>query len=151
MIEMNGKRRAFLGMLAALASMLLLPLKAFAVTWRSLAFEATQLSEAEKALGISTMTTSQLIEIVAPEKAENGAIVQLEITSRVSNTESILVFVEKNPTSLIAQYHFGVGALPRLVTRIKMADTSEIKVIVKAEGQYLSAIKKVIVLENGCG
>ena len=151
MIEMNRKRRVFLGMLAALASTILLPLKAFAVTWRSAAFEATHLSESEKALGISTMTTSQLIDILAPEKAENGAIVQLEITSRIPNTESISVLVEKNPTALIAQYQFGAGALPSLVTRIKMADTSEVKVIVKADGQYLSASKKVIVLENGCG
>ena len=148
---MNGNRRVFLGKLVILASTLLLPLKAFAVTWRSAAFEATQLSEAEKALGISSMTTSQLIDIVGPEKAENGAIVQFEIKSSVPNTESISVLVEKNPTALIAQYYFRAGALPRLVTRIKMADSSEVKVIVKAEGQYLSATKKVIVLENGCG
>jgi sulfur-oxidizing protein SoxY len=91
------------------------------------------------------------IDLVAPDRAENGAIVQIEITSRIPNTEAISVLVENNPTALIADFVFSNGALPQLVTRIKMADTSDIKVIVKAGGAYFSATKNVVVLENGCG
>jgi sulfur-oxidizing protein SoxY len=144
-------RRRFLSMMTLLASAVLWPLNAFSAAWRHTAFEATQLSQAEQALGITATTPSKLIDIVAPDKAENGAIVQLEIASRIPNTESMSILVDHNPTPLIAKYVFGLGALPQLVTRIKMADTSEIKVIVKADGQYWSATKKVIVLENGCG
>ena len=99
---------------------------------------------------------SKDIEIIAPDRAENGAIVQLEVTSRIPNTEAIAVFVEKNPTALIGNFMFSqyqennLGALPQIVTRIKMAETSDIKIIVKASSQYFTASKNVIVLESGC-
>ena len=46
---------------------------------------------------------------------------------------------------------FSNGAQPFVVTRIKMAETSYIKVVVKAGNQYFSNTKSVEVLENGCG
>jgi predicted secreted protein len=38
-----------------------------------------------------------------------------------------------------------------VITRIKMAEDSAIKIVVSADGKYFSNSKKVIVLENGCG
>jgi sulfur-oxidizing protein SoxY len=148
----NSKRRAFLSVLAVgLGGALQLPLRAIAAAWNKAAFEAIKLEEAEKNLAINGEISSKDIEIIAPEKAENGAIVQLEIISRIPNTEAIAVFVEKNPTALIGNFMFANGALPQLVTRIKMAETSDIKIIVKADEQYFTASKNVVVLENGCG
>jgi sulfur-oxidizing protein SoxY len=43
------------------------------------------------------------------------------------------------------------GAQAKLTTRIKMAETSDFKVIVKADGKYFTASKNVQVVENGCG
>jgi sulfur-oxidizing protein SoxY len=148
----NINRRRFLGViLASSASALLLPLRAMAAIWNKAAFEAGQLDKAQKDLGVSGETLSKEIEIIAPDRAENGAIVQLEVTSRIPNTEAIAIFVEKNPTALIGNYIFTNGALPHIVTRIKMAETSDIKIVVKAGNQYYSNAKNVVVLENGCG
>ena len=148
----NSKRRAFLSVLAVgLGGALLLPLRAVAALWNKAAFEANKLDEAEKGLAINAEILSKDIEIIAPDKAENGAIVQIEITSRIPNTEAIAVFVEKNPTALIGNFMFSNGALPQIITRIKMAETSDIKIIVKAGNQYYSNAKNVVVLENGCG
>ncbi len=154
------QRREFLTILTgALAAML--PINALAEllnqTWNKAAFEATKLDEAIKGLNISNETPSKdiepskNIEIVAPDRAENGAVVQIEITSNITNTESITVLVEHNPTPLIGTFSFSNGALPFVITRIKMAEDSDLKVIVKAGSQYFTASKKVIVLENGCG
>lgn len=154
------QRREFLTILTgALAAML--PINALAEllnqTWNKAAFEATKLDEAIKGLNISTETPSKdiepskNIEIVAPDRAENGAVVQIEITSNITNTESITVLVEHNPTPLIGTFSFSNGALPFVITRIKMAEDSDLKVIVKAGSQYFTASKKVVVLENGCG
>ena len=152
MRPINTKRRAILSVLAVgLGGALLLPLRAVAAIWNKAAFDATKLEEATKNLAINTEIPSQDIEIIAPDKAENGAIVQLEVTSRIPNTEAIAVFVEKNPTALIGNFMFSNGALPQIVTRIKMAETSDIKVVVKADGKYFTASKNVQVLENGCG
>ena len=148
----NLKRRAFLSVLAVgLGGALLLPLRAVAALWNKAAFEANKLDEAEKGLAINAEILSKDIEIIAPDKAENGAIVQLEVNSRIPNTEAIAVLVEKNPTTLIGNFMFSNGALPQIITRIKMAETSDIKIIVKAGNQYYSNTKNVVVLENGCG
>ena len=76
---------------------------------------------------------------------------QIEKPSNMKNTESITVLVKHNPTQLIGTFSFSNGALPFVITRIKMAEDSDLKVIVKADGQYFTASKKVVVLENGCG
>jgi sulfur-oxidizing protein SoxY len=146
------QRRNFLKIASGVALALLVnPISALAALWNQLAFEAIKINDAKANLGIVQEMPSNDIDLVAPDRAENGAIVQIEITSRIPNTEAISVLVENNPTALIAHFVFSNGALPQLVTRIKMADTSDIKVIVKAGGAYFSATKNVVVLENGCG
>jgi sulfur-oxidizing protein SoxY len=119
--------------------------------WNAAAFQATQSEAALAGLGATNLKTSSLITIVAPDKAENGAVVQIEVTSRVPNTESITILVDKNPTSLIAHFKFSNGADPFVVTRIKMAETSDLQAVIKADNQYFVAKRSVEVLENGCG
>lgn len=143
------QRRNFL--LGLISAALLVPLQAFAALWNKPAFEAVKLSDAELGLEISGEITSQDIQVSAPDMAENGAIVQVEIRSNIPNTESLMILVEKNPTPLIAHYKFSNGAEPFIVTRIKMAETSDIKVIAKVGSQYFTNAKNVVVLENGCG
>lgn len=143
------KRRNFLGI--SLAALLLAPLYALAAAWNKAAFQADNLADAEKNLSIHQEIPSKDIEIIAPSHAENGAIVQVAVHSHIPNTEAIAILVEKNPTALIGNYMFHQGALPWMVTRIKMAETSDVKVIVKSGSQYFTTFKKVEVLENGCG
>ncbi len=149
------QRREFLTILTGALAAAMLPMSALAAAWNKAwsktAFEATKLDEATKGLNISAETSSKDIEIIAPDRAENGAVVQIEITSNIANTESITVLVEHNPTPLIGIFNFSNGALPFVITRIKMAEDSDVKVVVKADGKFFSASKKVIVLENGCG
>ncbi len=146
------QRRQFVVALAGLAaSMLAVPSKAWAALWNNTAFSTSQLAEAEAALQIHDIQVSPQISIVAPDQAENGAVVQIEISSQIAGTESISLLVDKNPTPLIAHYRFSNGAMPFVVTRIKMAETSQVKAVVKVGTQYFSASRQVVVLENGCG
>jgi sulfur-oxidizing protein SoxY len=146
------QRRTFLSVLATgLGSSLLLPFRALAATWQQSAFDAVGLNEALKSLAIGNVLSDQALQIVAPDKAENGSIIQIEATSLLPNTEVIYVLVDKNPTALLGKYEFKSGAQPFLVTRIKMAETSDVTIIAKVGEQFYSASKKVEVLENGCG
>lgn len=154
----NLKRRAFLGVVVAgLAGALLFPLRVLAAMWNKAAFDAEKLDTAQKSLEINGEITSKDIQIIAPDRAENGAIVQVEISANIPNVEAIAIFVEKNPTPLIANIMLSqnkennIVAQAKLVTRIKMAETSDIKVIVSAGGKYFTASKQVLVVENGCG
>ena len=147
------QRRSFLQGL--LATLLVFPLHAFAtltnMLWNKPAFEATELSKASEGLNITKEIASNDIELIAPDRAENGAIVQVQVTSNIPNTEAITILVEHNPTPLIANFIFANGAEPFVVTRIKMADNSSIKIVVKAGNQYFTTSKEVEVLSNGCG
>lgn len=142
------QRRNFL--LGLLSAIILAPINALAAIWNKAAFEAVKLDDASKILDINGETVSQQIQITAPDRAENGAIVQVEVQSNIANTEAIAILVEKNPTPLIANFMFSNGAEPFVVTRIKMAETSDIKVVVKAGDQYFTNSRNVVVLENGC-
>lgn len=142
-------RRKFLTGMAMLVA--LFPLKLLAALWNRAAFESARLKDASTHLGIEKELVSPDIHIIAPDKAENGAVVQVEVHSAIAGTEAIAIFVEKNPTPLIANFMFSHGAEPYVVTRIKMAETSDIKAVVKAGGHYYTHAKNVVVLENGCG
>lgn len=143
------QRRSFLlGMFTLIA---LTPLKLWAAIWNKSAFDSVKINEVTQHLNIDAEIPSQDIMIVAPDRAENGAIVQVEVQSKIANTEAIAIFVEHNPTPLIANFMFSNGAEPFVITRIKMAETSDLKVIVKAGTQYFTNSKNITVLENGCG
>ena len=143
------QRRDFLLGLATFIA--LIPVKVFAALWNKAAFESVQLKDAAKHLNINTEIPSADVQITAPDRAENGAIVQVEVKSNIANTEAIAIFVEKNPTPLIANFMFSNGAEPFVITRIKMAETADIKVVAKVGNQYFTNAKNVVVLENGCG
>ena len=138
-------------MLAVTATATLLPLRAWAVVWNKPAFEAKQIESALKGLGVELVGPTRDIVLVAPDLAENGAIVQIEVESWIPDTESIMILAEKNPTALIAHYTFSNGAIPAIVTRIKLAETGDIKAVVKANGKYYEVARKVSVAEGGCG
>lgn len=145
-------RRIWLKSALALGGVALaLPFRALAAVWNKAAFEAQNTEGALRGLGVGQAGPARDIILIAPDMAENGAIVQIEVESRIPNTEAIAILVEKNPTPLIANFMFSNGADPYVVTRIKMAETSELKVIVKAGGQYFSVSKKVEVALGGCG
>ncbi len=146
------QRRRFVKLISgAFALAFIAPMHAFAAIWNKAAFETTKLNESKRNLEINGEKLSQEILITAPDKAENGAIVQVEVKSNIPDTEAISIFVEKNPTPLIAHFKFSNGAEAFVVTRIKMAETSEVKVVVRSGNQYFTNAKNVVVLENGCG
>lgn len=144
-------RRGFLQlMLGAVAALMWMPVSALAALWNKAAFEATTQPEAVKGLQVESETPSSEIDIIAPDFAESGAVVQVEVKSRIANTEAIAILVEKNPTPLIANFIFSGGAEPAVVTRIKMAESSNVQIIVKAGDRYFTAAKMVEVSLSGC-
>jgi sulfur-oxidizing protein SoxY len=144
------RRRMLLGMLAALVAGLA-PLRALAAEWNKAAFDAHALPDALKAIGVGSATESDKIELKAPEIAENGAIVPVEITSRIPGTESIYIFADKNPQPLVAEFDFTGATDPFISTRIKMGETSKVRVIVKAGGKFYATTRDVKVTIGGCG
>jgi sulfur-oxidizing protein SoxY len=134
----------------AVAVGVLKPTQALAAEWNKVAFDAKDLDGAMKGAGVGTAADSGDLVIKAPDIAENGAVVPVEIESKIPNTQSILVFVEKNPQPLAARFDFS-GAQSPLAVRLKMGQTSNVKVVAQADGKFYTAAKEVKVTVGGCG
>jgi sulfur-oxidizing protein SoxY len=139
------------GMLAAaLAAGILKPSELLAA-WNGSAFEAKNVADALKVLGVANPVPSKDIVIEAPDFAENGASVQIEIRSNVPGTTGISLFVDKNPFAYIGTFDVSGGALPALALRVKIAESSPVRVVVAAGGKHYGAARDVKVTMGGCG
>lgn len=135
----------------AMAAGLFKPGAAWAQSWNKAAFETKSLNDAVKAMGGTSAAESKEITITSPDIAENGAVVPFTIASKVPNTESIALLVEKNPAILAANFSIPGGTEPWVNTRVKMGQTSNVIALVKADGKYYYASKEVKVTLGGCG
>ncbi|OGA73093.1 MAG: thiosulfate oxidation carrier protein SoxY [Betaproteobacteria bacterium RIFCSPLOWO2_12_FULL_65_14] len=124
---------------------------AAAAEWNKAAFEVKTVAEAFKALGAGTPANSADILMKAPDIAENGAVVPIGIESRIPGTESIAVLIEKNPNPLAASFDIPAGTETMFTTRVKMAETSNVYALVKANGKYFVSKKEIKVTLGGCG
>ncbi|HUQ75016.1 MAG TPA: thiosulfate oxidation carrier protein SoxY [Burkholderiales bacterium] len=144
---MNHLRRA---LTAALALALFRPLAALAA-WNSEAFGAKTPADALKNIGVGNAAPSKDLRIEAPEIAENGAVVPIEISSAIAGTTALIVLIEKNPFPLTARFDFKDGALPFVKLNVKMGETSDVRVIAEAGGRHYAATKEIKVTIGGCG
>jgi sulfur-oxidizing protein SoxY len=148
---MTTQRRGVLAAMAAvLAAGVLKPLAALAA-WNKAAFSSKSSADALKSLGTGSAEASGQIVIEAPQIAENGAVVPIEITSNIPGTTSIAVLVEKNPYPLVAKFDFMEGALPFVKINAKMGETSDVRVVATAGGRHYQATKEIKVTIGGCG
>jgi sulfur-oxidizing protein SoxY len=155
---MNSLRRTFLqftgslGALTAIAAAgLLKTTQVAAAVWNKSGFESKAVADAMKSLGATSAADSRDIVITAPDIAENGAVVPIEVVSRIPNTQSISIVAEKNPFPLAATADFANGAEPYAYVRIKMGQTSNVRAVVKADGKFFTAVKEVKITVGGCG
>ena len=134
----------------AVAAGLLKPTQALAGAPRS-ALEAKNVGDAMKGMGVSAPADSKDITIKAPDIAENGAVVPVEITSGIAGTTAIALIAEKNATPLVADFDLSGGTQGFVSTRIKMGQTALIRAVVTAGGKSYTAAKEVKVTIGGCG
>lgn len=119
--------------------------------YNTAAFSAKSVADALKGMGASTPVESKDIAIKAPDIAENGAVVPVEVTSKIAGTTAIAILAEKNPNPLVASFKLENGAEPYISTRIKMGQTAMIRAVVTAGGKTYTTAKEVKVTIGGCG
>ena len=118
--------------------------------WNKAAFEGKSLDEVFRALGTGTPEKSSTVVMNAPDIAENGAVVPVGISTTLK-AQQMAILVEKNPSTLAAQFFIPAGTEPFMTTRIKMAQTSNVYALVKADGKWTMAVKEIKVTLGGCG
>ncbi len=154
---MPQTRREVMQRSAALAALLagagLLPGAVRAQTaWNKPAFEAKTMDEVMKALGAAKPVESKDISLIAPDIAENGAVVPLGASTALPGVKRLALLVEKNPNALSAIFDISDSVEANVSTRVKMGQTSNVyAVALMADGRVLFAQKEVKVTLGGCG
>ena len=155
---MLKQRRTFLraGMTAATLAVaagagLLTPSSVLAA-WPEKAFKAKKYPTALEALaGSAEAMNSDAVKVKAPDIAENGAVVSVSVTTSLPKVENISVFVPVNTFPLSASFEMSEATEGFITARFKMAKTSDVIAVVKADGKLYTAKKSVKVTLGGCG
>ena len=155
---MNGMRRKMLkaasaagAWAAVLAAGLLRPGRALATSWNKDAFGAKSTGDALQSIGATNPVASKDLVIEAPQIAENGAVVPIEVTSNLPGTRSIAVLIDKNPFPLAGKFDFAEGAVPYVKLNVKMGESSDVRVVAEAGGKHYVATREIKVTIGGCG
>ncbi|HLW04649.1 MAG TPA: thiosulfate oxidation carrier protein SoxY [Azoarcus sp.] len=114
-------------------------------------FEADTMAGVFEALGIERPELNDSVTLIAPDIAENGAVVPVGVTTDLPNVEVVSILVEENPNKLAANFNLPEGTLAEVQTRIKMRQTSDVYALVKADGKYYMNKKEIKVTLGGCG
>lgn len=156
--DINLERRKVLkaggsvGLLALFGAFSLFKPSVVLAAWNKTAFSSKTMDDALTAMGaINPEKNGVFIQLTVPEIAENGAIVPVSVVSTLPNVEQITIFADKNPNVMAANFVFPPGTEGVVTTRVKMAKTSNIVALVKADGKFYIIAKEVKVTAGGCG
>ncbi len=146
--ELLQRSASVAGLLAGLG---LLPGTAQAA-WNPAAFDAKNLAEVMRALGLSAPVDSKDVVLQGPEIAENGAVVPVSVACALGGVKRLLILVEKNPSLLCAVFEVSDAIEPSIATRVKLGQSSNVlAVAVMADGRVLFSQKDIKVTLGGCG
>jgi sulfur-oxidizing protein SoxY len=149
---MRRPRREFMKLVALMVTAELLPAGLVrAEEWNKAGFSAKKLDELYRVLGVDAPQQSDQIVLNGPEIAENGAVVPLELESKLPNTEMLAVLIEKNPSPLAAIFTLATGTVPDIQTRVKMNETCDVYLLARVDGKFYYAVKEIKVTLGGCG
>jgi sulfur-oxidizing protein SoxY len=136
----------------ALLTLASLPRILMAAAWPQVAFGQSAASEAlTTLLGSDVTIPSDRIDLKLPAIAENGAVVPVSINTTLEDVESISIVVKNNPRPMAATFEIPPGTLPKITTRIKMGETSDVMAVIKTGNGIYSTSGEVKVTIGGCG
>ena len=91
------------------------------------------------------------IRIIAAELAENGAVVPVKIEFSIDRVLSVAILATENPFPLVGKFDFLTFGSDFVATRIKLAASCDIVVVVETQEGLYSARQSVEVTIGGCG
>ncbi len=91
------------------------------------------------------------ITLVAPEIAENGNTVPIEVDA--PGAEAIMILATGNPVPAVGTFTFGaLAGSQSAATRIRLAGTQDVVAIARMpDGSFVQASQEVKVTIGGCG
>ena len=115
-------------------------------------FDIQGTAESLRALGLAAPQPSRELELIAPDIAEDGAQVRIELVFKAAGLRRLWLLAERNPAALLASLSWSEWLEPRLVTQVKLAQSGRVTGVVQlADGRLLIVHKDVKVTLGGCG
>ena len=135
---------------AAAAALAAFPRAVFAA-YSEKAFKNPKIEDSLNELfGGNATTPSGDVKLKAPDIAENGAVVPIEVsTSMKADKIAFMVKENPNPLAIVADIPAGTEAMVK--TRVRMGKTTQVTAIVSSNGKLYTASKEVKVTIGGCG
>jgi len=135
---------------AAAAAVAAFPRAVFAA-YSEKAFKNPKIEDSLNELfGGNATTPSGDVKLKAPDIAENGAVVPIEVsTSMKADKIAFMVKENPNPLAIVADIPAGTEAIVK--TRVRMGKTTQVTAIVSSNGKLYTASKEVKVTIGGCG
>ena len=150
---MNGNRRSAVQALGIAGANVLAaafsPSLALAA-WNQQAFDGKETKSILRELGIQDFAESGDLVLELPDFIDNGALVQVQLASKLPETRSLKLFVDKNPFPYIAKFDLSPQVLPHISMRIRVAESSPVRLIARAGGKAYSMVKTVQASTGGC-
>jgi sulfur-oxidizing protein SoxY len=116
------------------------------------AFDAKTMADLAKAFGASTPVASKDVTVTGPDIAENGAVVQVGVSTALPGVKRLMILVEKNPSLLSAAFDVTDAVDASFTTRVKMGQSSNVMAVAQMnDGRVLFAQKEIKVTLGGCG
>ncbi|PMP77499.1 MAG: thiosulfate oxidation carrier protein SoxY [Sulfurihydrogenibium sp.] len=105
--------------------------------------------------GGKPVSDSDKVKLIAPEIAENGAVVPVtvEVELPVEQVKAIHILADKNwNAKTMSVYFTPANGKAYISTRIRLAETMNVVAVVQlADGSFIKAQKPVKVTIGGCG
>jgi len=106
-------------------------------------------SERGKVSGLSEAVAEQLL-IDAPELAENGTNVPVTVRSNIAQTDFIALIADLNPYPVCVGFNVLPENDPSFSVRIKVAKSSNLVAVVRANNKFHYALRDITVMIGGC-
>ena len=135
---------------AAAAALAAFPRAVFAA-YSEKAFKNPKVEESLNELfGGNATTPSGDVKLKAPDIAENGAVVPIEVSTSLK-ADKIAFMVKENPNPLAIVADIPAGTEAMVKTRVRMGKTTQVTAVVSSNGKLYTASKEVKVTIGGCG
>ena len=113
--------------------------------------QARSVKEVFSLLGLPEgLEPGRRILLEVPDIVDSGAKVPVKVTSRIAGTDWIVVLVDRNLAPFVSDEEFSPGQDRSMSLKVDLAQTSRVRVIVRAGGKFYQVAREVKIATPGC-
>lgn len=117
---------------------------------REKARQAKSVKELFAMFGADSPEPGKRVLLEVPDIVDGGAKVPVKVTSHIAGTDWIIVLADRNLAPYVMDEEFSPGQERSLSTQVDLAQTSRVRVLVRASGKFYQVVREVKVATPDC-